>query len=122
MTTRFDSNIWITAQGERLALTDMETAHLLNTLKMLVTKPERTISMLVADIELYGEVGSCLIPWAKEAAPVAIKHSLHSITSMTADETRVYALHSTLGRAIRDELVSRGVNVESYVSFLADIS
>ena len=52
MTTRFDeSKYWITAGGEVIRLSDMETSHLLNTVKMLLQKPTRTQAMLVTDIE-----------------------------------------------------------------------
>ena len=52
MKTRFDeTKYWITAGGEAIRLCDMETSHLLNTVKMLLQKPTRTQAMLVIDIE-----------------------------------------------------------------------
>lgn len=41
MKTRFDGKLWIGAFGLALEVKDMETAHLLNTVKMLVQKPAR---------------------------------------------------------------------------------
>lgn len=51
MKTRFDGKLWIGAFGLALEVKDMETAHLLNTVKMLVQKPARVQAMLVTDIE-----------------------------------------------------------------------
>lgn len=41
MKTRFDGKIWIMAFGVAVEVEKMETAHLLNTVKMLVQKPAR---------------------------------------------------------------------------------
>lgn len=51
MKTRFDGKLWIGAFGLAHEVKDMETAHLLNTVKMLVQKPARVQAMLVTDIE-----------------------------------------------------------------------
>lgn len=51
MKTRFDGKLWIGAFGLAIEVKDMETAHLLNTVKMLVQKPARVQAMLVNDIE-----------------------------------------------------------------------
>lgn len=51
MKTRFDGKLWIGAFGLALEVKVMETAHLLNTVKMLVQKPARVQAMLVTDIE-----------------------------------------------------------------------
>ena len=51
MKTRFDySGVWITGVGEAVPVGNMETPHLLNTVRMLVQKPARTLSILVAGI------------------------------------------------------------------------
>lgn len=51
MKTRFDySGVWITGVGEAVPVGNMETPHLLNTVRMLVQKPARTLSILVADL------------------------------------------------------------------------
>lgn len=51
MKTRFDGKIWVMAYGVAIEVKEMETAHLLNTVKMLVQKPARVQAMLVDDIE-----------------------------------------------------------------------
>ena len=48
MKTRFDySGVWITGVGEAVPVGNMETPHLLNTVRILVQKPARTLSILV---------------------------------------------------------------------------
>lgn len=51
MNTRFDGQLWIGAFGVTLEVKEMETGHLLNTVKMLLQKPARVQAMLMADIE-----------------------------------------------------------------------
>lgn len=51
MNTRFDGRLWIGALGVTFKVKEMETRHLLNTVKMLLQKPARVQTMLVADIE-----------------------------------------------------------------------
>ena len=46
MKTRFDGKLWIGAFGLALEVKDMETARLLNTVKMLVQKPARVQAMM----------------------------------------------------------------------------
>ena len=41
MNTRFDGQLWIGAFGVTLEVKEMETSHLLNTVKMLLQKPAR---------------------------------------------------------------------------------
>lgn len=49
MNTRFDGRLWIGALGVTFKVKEMETRHLLNTVKMLLQKPARVQTMLVAD-------------------------------------------------------------------------
>ena len=69
MKTRFDGKLWIGAFGLAIEVKDMETAHLLNTVKMLVQKPARVQAMLVNDIEdatfedVYKRQGRRHCPW-----------------------------------------------------------
>ena len=37
---------------------------------------------------------------------------------MTPEQVSAYALNSTLGTAMKAELISRGVNVENYLSMI----
>lgn len=63
MKTRFDeTKYWITAGGEAIRLCDMETSHLLNTVKMLLQKPTRTQAMLVIDIERNSRDAAVWVP------------------------------------------------------------
>ena len=115
MITRFDTDFWVTAQGEKLTVQEMETDHLLNTLKMFIKKPTRVINMLVNDIETCGAC-ACATPWVKDSTPNLVGQSIHNITSMTVEEVINYALNSKLGQAMRNELLSRRVNVDNYLT------
>lgn len=112
MKTRFDeTKYWITAGGDAIRLKDMETAHLLNTVKMLLQKPTRTQAMLVVDIE-HNAINRAV--WTP--APVDPRAlSIHNITSLTADELVSYVKTTPLFSAMIDELESRGVNTENTI-------
>ena len=72
MKTRFDiPNVWITAAGEVISVQNMETPHLLNTVKMLIQKPSRVLSMLIVDIE--NATFADPVWTIKKARPVASK-------------------------------------------------
>lgn len=119
MKTRFDEKLWITGCGEVLQLKDMETEHILNCLKMFIQKPDRTIAMLIRDIENHPDV--CPFqPWGSDLTDVVNK-SINNITSMTRPELITYALNSTLGKAMIDELNNRGVNVKNYIDVVTEL-
>ena len=46
MNTRFDGQLWIGAFGVTLEVKEMETGHLLNTIKMLLQKPARVQALV----------------------------------------------------------------------------
>lgn len=117
MLTRFDTLVWTTARGEVLTMKEMETDHLLNTLKMLAQKPTVVVSMLIKDAESLS-MPHCCTPWTKDQPQNVIAQSIHSITSMTAEEVCNYALDSCLGQAIQSELMARGVNINCYLTLL----
>lgn len=121
MITRFDSLVWISARGEALSINEMETDHLMNTLKMFVQKPTVVVSMLIRDIESTPQ-RNCCTPWTKEGTAYAIPQSIHNVTSMTSEELRTYAVNSRLGCAMKAELVKRGVNVDSYLALLDSVN
>lgn len=77
-----------------LEVKEMETGHLLNTVKMLLQKPARVQAMLVADIEnaTFAEPQA----WTANRKEDIRKVSVHNITSLSAEE-----------------LEARGVNTEN---------
>ena len=120
MKTRFDDKCWITGSGEIIQISDMETDHILNCLKMFIRKPDRTISMLIYDIENHPD--TCPFqPWGNGLNDVVNK-SINNITSMTKAELITYALNSTLGKTMSDELNNRGVNVNNYLDVVTEIN
>ena len=103
MKTRFDGKLWIGAFGLALEVKDMETAHLLNTVKMLVQKPARVQAMLVTDIEeaTFEEQEA----WTPNGSGEDIrKKSLHNATSLTSEELVQYVTGTPLFKAMMDEL------------------
>ena len=112
MDTRFDTRYWITGQGLATPVEELETDHAMNILRMLVTKPDRTLAMLLNDIE---KTPFCMAAWTPDKKATKVQ-SIHNATSMTAQELRVFALESTLGQALLCELAHRGVNVTNIVS------
>lgn len=83
MNTRFDGQLWIGAFGVTLEVKEMETGHLLNTVKMLLQKPARVQAMLVADIEnaTFAEPQA----WTANRKEDIRKVSVHNITSLSAE-------------------------------------
>lgn len=106
MNTRFDGQLWIGAFGVTLEVKEMETGHLLNTVKMLLQKPARVQAMLVADIEnaTFAE---------PQAWTANRKVSVHNITSLSAEELVEYVKGTTLFNTMLAELEARGVNTEN---------
>lgn len=112
MKTRFDGKLWIGAFGLVLEVKEMETAHLLNVVKMLVQKPARVQAMLVKDIEdaTFEEQEA----WTPSGNEEGIrKKSLHNATSLSSEELIQYVTSTTLFKALLDELEARGVNTEN---------
>lgn len=116
MKTRFDGTVWIGAGGTAFLPAEMDTDHLLNTLKMLKNRPAVVVTMVVRDIESTPDC--CPFDPFGNCHGDAVKQSLFNITSMTPEQVSAYALNSTLGTAMKAELISRGVNVENYLSMI----
>lgn len=116
MKTRFDGTVWVGAGGTAFLPAEMDTDHLLNTLKMLKNRPAVVVTMVVRDIESAPDCCP-FSPFGNSHADV-VKESLFNITSMTPEQVSTYALNSTLGTAMKAELISRGVNVENYLSMI----
>lgn len=121
MITRFDnSNSWKAADGRILQIRDMETSHIMNTLRLFIRKPYLIMSMIVKDIdETADQQPQCIGPWSKYNCIHELdikKESMNAVTSLTHDDMTSYALESPLGRAMQDELRSRGVNVDNLLT------
>lgn len=101
MKTRFDGKIWVMAYGVAIEVKEMETAHLLNTVKMLVQKPARVQAMLVDDM------------WTPTGEGDTRKLSLRNVTSLSADELTTYVTGTPLFKAMLEELETRGINTEN---------
>lgn len=104
--TRFDeTERWVTGYGEIKDIEDMDTDHIINTLKMFMNKPLFVQSMIIKDIECKAKM-----IWNSSKDDSALTNSLNNITSMTLDQTRDYVIATPLCLSMRDELVKRGVN------------
>ena len=111
MKTRFDGKIWVMAYGVAIEVKEMETAHLLNTVKMLVQKPARVQAMLVDDIERATFADPTV--WTPTGEGDTRKLSLRNVTSLSADELTTYVTGTPLFKAMLEELETRGINTEN---------
>lgn len=111
MKTRFDGKIWVMAYGVTIEVKEMETAHLLNTVKMLVQKPARVQAMLVDDIERATFADPTV--WTPTGEGDTRKLSLRNVTSLSADELTTYVTGTPLFKAMLEELETRGINTEN---------
>lgn len=110
MKTRFDDRRYWSINGGTVVYTikEMETTHLLNTVKMLVQKPAKVLSMLVSDIE---DAAACQVWTTKNDQ----KASLKNATSLTAEELTEYVKGTPLFNAMIAELNARGVNTDNVI-------
>lgn len=111
MKTRFDGKIWIMAYGVAIEVKEMETAHILNTVKMLVQKPARVQAMLVDDVERATFADPTV--WTPTSEGNTRKLSLRNVTSLSADELTTYVTGTPLFKAMLEELETRGINTEN---------
>ena len=111
MKTRFDGKIWVMAYGVAIEVKEMETAHLLNTVKMLVQKPARVQAMLVDDIERATFADPTV--WTPTGEGDTRKLSLRNVPSLSADELTTYVTGTPLFKAMLEELETRGINTEN---------
>ena len=98
MNTRFDGRLWIGALGVTFKVKEMETRHLLNTVKMLLQKPAT-----------FAEPQA----WTSNRREDIRKVSVHNITSLSAEELVEYVKGTTLFNTMLAELDARGVNTEN---------
>lgn len=116
MITRFDNDeTWITENND-YDIEDMETAHILNTIRLFILKPNSVIGMLIKDVE-ENEIEENTTVWSKTFLRKRNikKESINNITSMTDDEVKEYVMSSPLVNAMKIELEKRGVNVENII-------
>lgn len=113
MKTRFDcADSWTTATGEEIQIKEMTTIHLMNLFSMFVRRPDRTMAMLVSDVD-SGEYAERI--WL----PRKTEDVKQSIANVTKAELIDYALSSPLGEAVKAELVKRGVQLENSLAIIA---
>lgn len=117
MKTRFDGSVWVGAGGMAFTPAEMETDHLLNTVKMLKNRPAVIISMVVRDVEASPDY-TPFTPFGADSHTELVKKSLFNLTSMTPEEVSAYALNSPLGTTMKNELIKRGVNVENFLNMV----
>lgn len=113
MNTRFDGQRWIGALGIVFEVKEMETKHLLNTVKMLLQKPNLVQAMLVTDIESATFAEPQV--WTANRKEDIRKVSIHNITSLSSAELVEYVKGTPLFKAMLEELQTRGVNTENIV-------
>lgn len=117
MKTRFDyPGVWITAFGEAVPVGNMETAHLMNTVKMLIQKPQRTMQMLISDIE---NATFSKTVWTAHNVCDKVQ-SMRNVTSMSEAELIEYAINTPLYQSMIEELRSRGVNTDNIIKIYAN--
>ena len=105
--TRFDeTEIWKGAGSKKYRISEMETSHLINTLKMFDEKPFRTVRMILDDIE-----NSIVFTYKDNSSDK--KQSITNATSMSEQDLKDFALNSPIATAMKAELVNRGVNVSN---------
>ena len=119
MKTRFDeTRIWITSAGESCKIPDMDTRHLMNTLRMFAQNPQRTAGMLIVDIERKPVCQENQKVWTPKSAatPDVRKCSVFNVTSMDDEALIEYALNSPLAGAMLTILAERGVNAGNFMT------
>jgi len=120
MKTRFDGTVWVTGFGVAFDIKEMETSHLLNTVKMLVQKPARVMAMLVSDIEKASFETNV---WTTGKVEDSRKQSLRNVTGLSGEELVKYVVGTPLFTAMLEELDARGVNTENIMElYLKDPS
>lgn len=121
MKTRFDNTeTWETAYNGILEIEEMETTHIMNTIKMMIQKPNLVINMLIKDIETQEVRERKVWKWEanRESKEQKIFQSINNVTSLDEEGILTYVLNSPLVLAMVSELVDRGVNVNNYIGML----
>lgn len=104
--TRFDNpEVWETKR-EAYEISEMETSHIINLLRMFKTKPTVILNILLESVE------DSSFAFSKHKNKAAI----NEITSMSNEELIEVAMDSVLVAALCDQLEERGVNVENILN------
>lgn len=107
--TRFDnSEVW-EIKNESYEISEMETSHIINLLRMFKTKPIVILNILLESVD------EASFSFSKKRN----KEAIHEITSMSEDELVGVAMNSVLVAALCDQLEERGVNVENILNNIA---
>lgn len=116
--TRFDeSKFWTTSDGRKVKIKDMEASHIINTIKLFISKPLLAQTLLIKDIETLKST-----TWSKKKGELDTEGSFTNITSMTLEETKEYIIGTPLVSAFLEELAARGVNtVQLITNILEDV-
>ena len=105
--TRFDDpEEWVTKTAS-YEICEMETMHLINTIRMFQRSPMAVLSVL---LEAVDENTFTFSRRSKQ------KSAVDEITSMSEEELIEVAMTSPLICAMWDELTERGVNVENVIN------
>lgn len=113
--TRFDQGeYWITAAGFEIEIEDMETTHIMNTIKLMYRKPLTVQNLIIKDLEANGvQVAWNPSPFRPQRNLLA--EGIQNATSMTIAQTREYLQGCKLFQAFFVELARRGVNVQVFL-------
>ena len=114
MKTRFDGRVWLDDRGNSRSFFSLETEHLLNIAKMIYSRPEVVIRMMIKDIEKEGYKIERFKPWGVSTVD-PVRESIQSITGMTPKEIVDYAFSSPLGQELQSALEARGICLENYL-------
>lgn len=122
-TTRFDdSRRWRGSGSTVTDITDMDTAHIVNTLAMFKKRPDRVLAILLDDLEPWRNRRSCsALATSLYGMPMPVMYSqlIRDVTSMSPEDLTIFALESPCGAAMYAELEKRGVNVDNVMEVLA---
>lgn len=106
--TRFDnSEVWET-RNESYEISEMETSHIINLLRMFKTKPTVVMNILLDSVD------DASFSFSKRKS----KEAIYEITSMSEEELIEVAMNSVLVAALCDQLEERGVNVENILNIM----
>lgn len=115
MKTRFDqTEYWTTAYGEVTRISEMETGHLMNIVRMFIRKPYLIVSTLISDVESSSGHDSVWTPTPGCESDIK-KESLYNITSLTSKQLVDYVFGTPLVCAIKQELTNRGINLVNMI-------
>lgn len=114
MKTRFDERVWLDNHGKSHSFPSLETDHLLNIAKMIYSRPEVVIRMMIRDIEKESRRIERLTPGSVSTGD-PVRESIRSITGMDAKKIVDYAFSSPLGQELQLAIEARGICLGNYL-------